>query len=40
VMVTKYDRPVVVVMAFEEYERLKAVHAPKHLPTKKQKAKG
>ncbi len=25
VMVTKYDRPVVVVMAAEEYERLKAL---------------
>ena len=27
VMVTKYDRPVVVVMAAEEFERLKAVDA-------------
>ena len=27
VLVTKYDRPVVVVMAAEEYERLKAVEA-------------
>ena len=27
VMVTKYDRPVVVVMAAEEYERLKALEA-------------
>ena len=30
VMVTKYDRPVVVVMAAEECERLKALEAPKH----------
>ena len=29
VMVTKYDRPVVVVMAVEEYERLKALDARK-----------
>jgi len=28
VMVTKYDRPVVVVMAAEEYERLKALDLP------------
>lgn len=27
-MVTKYDRPVVVVMAAEEYERLKALDMP------------
>ena len=30
VMVTKYDRPVVVVMAAEEYEQLKALEAPKY----------
>ena len=30
VMVTKYDRPVVVVMAAEEYERLKTLETPKH----------
>jgi len=29
VMVTKYDRPVVVVMAVEEYERLKALDSRK-----------
>jgi len=29
VMVTKYDRPVVVVMAAEEYERLKALDSSK-----------
>lgn len=30
VAITKYDRPFVVVMAVEEYERLKALEAPKH----------
>ena len=29
VAVTKYDRPVVVVMAVEEFERLKLLDAPK-----------
>ena len=34
VMVTKYDRPVVVVMAAEEYERLKALAEPRSSPNK------
>ena len=37
VMVTKYDRPVVVVMAAEEYERLKALDALVTAPTTKRK---
>ena len=35
VMVTKYDRPVVVVMAAEEYERLKALDTPARIKAKK-----
>ena len=34
VMVTKYDRPVVVVMAAEEYERLKALDVRGSVATK------
>ena len=37
VMVTKYDRPVVVVMAAEEFERLKALDALVTAPTTKRK---
>ena len=39
VMVTKYDRPVVVVMAAEEYERLKALDAPATVRATKRKAR-
>jgi len=38
VMVTKYDRPVVVVMAAEEFERLKALEAAS--PTKTKQSRG
>jgi prevent-host-death family protein len=37
--ITKYDRPVVVVMAVEEFERLKALDAPVTVPAAKRKAK-
>jgi prevent-host-death family protein len=39
VAVTKYDRPVVVVMAVEEYERLTALAAPSSSPKAKSKVK-
>ena len=38
VTVAKHGRPVVVVMAVEEFERLKAVDAPKPAPAAKRKA--
>ena len=40
VAATKYDRPVVVVMAAEEYERLKALEAPKHSTRPAQSRRG
>ena len=39
VTVTKYDRPVVVVMAAEEYERLRVNARPRRAPRLKQKSK-
>ncbi len=39
VAVTKYDRPVVVVMAVEEYERLRASNRPKHSSGHKSKVR-
>ena len=38
VAVAKHGRPVVVVMAFEEYERLKALDEPGTPPTKGKRA--
>jgi prevent-host-death family protein len=35
VAITKYDRPVVVVMAMEEFERLKVLDAPASPPPKR-----
>jgi len=40
VMVTKYDRPVVVVMAAEDYERLKSMEAPKRSARPAQRRRG
>ena len=40
VAVTKYDKPFVVVMAVEEYERLKALEAPKHSARPPQSRRG
>ena len=35
VAITKYERPVVVVLAVEEFERLKALDAPASTPPKR-----
>jgi PHD/YefM family antitoxin component YafN of YafNO toxin-antitoxin module len=39
VAITKYDRPVVVMVAFEEFERMKAMGAAKTAQSAKRKAK-
>jgi prevent-host-death family protein len=39
VAITKYDRPVIVVMAVEEYERLKALDQTAAAPGRARKAK-
>ena len=39
VAITKYDRPVIVVMAVEEFERLKALEVPQGPKSEKRKVK-